>query len=384
MLKEFLWGTPQEINADKRLQELQAKPKLTPKQQEELAQSKHLSRRLFLRRSATVVGVAVLLSSPVVGLILEQASKIGEEEELFLYELDQLSTNEQAKRIDDYYSRRKLNVETARKKVVPVWVKNYLGNSGSNLAQEELLSNIILFTNKDRTPEQEKIEFGQVRIKPQDRYKGPVEINFSRFTSNISTRHETDPNFIAPGIIFLKSEVAHEISHFDTTFRDDPALGKIINDNALYPTPISNPGPLIVNGFSFFTIAPDKSYAVFFAKFDEIATDTIASYILNKSGQAMIFGYTQADVFRDFLDWIKFPSNKVIEYHRNSDLRSFAKDLGHSSGRFTKTASESDEDSIVKGIKIMQIFNSGKPQEMENFFPGFMNNVMDRPPSLIR
>lgn len=58
-LKEILWGTPEEVQADKRygdLNRISHRRKLNPNQQAELAETRGLSRRLFLRRGASVLG----------------------------------------------------------------------------------------------------------------------------------------------------------------------------------------------------------------------------------------------------------------------------------------------------------------------------------------
>lgn len=68
-LKELLWGTPEEIQGDRRYAQLKRRPKLTAKQQVDLDEAKGLSKRLFLRRAVTTVGGAIVLTSPVAAYV---------------------------------------------------------------------------------------------------------------------------------------------------------------------------------------------------------------------------------------------------------------------------------------------------------------------------
>lgn len=68
MLKEFFWGTPEEIRANKRHARLSRINRLSPAQQAELPELERLSRRLFLRRGATVFGIGAILSVGGIGI----------------------------------------------------------------------------------------------------------------------------------------------------------------------------------------------------------------------------------------------------------------------------------------------------------------------------
>lgn len=68
-IKEFLCGTPQEIQGDNRYSQLKSRHHLTPRQSIELAEAKRLSRRLFLRRTGTFIGACVVATGSGLGLL---------------------------------------------------------------------------------------------------------------------------------------------------------------------------------------------------------------------------------------------------------------------------------------------------------------------------
>lgn len=75
MLKEFLWGTPQELQADKTIGRLTRRAKLNSQQEAELAEAKGLSRRLFIRRGATTIGATLAVTSPIGAWLVNEALK---------------------------------------------------------------------------------------------------------------------------------------------------------------------------------------------------------------------------------------------------------------------------------------------------------------------
>jgi len=380
MLKELLWGTPEEIQADQRLRELGKRNRLSAAQKAELPELNHLSRRLFLRRGGTVVAGAAVLASPIGAYVFTHPEVFQSGDDRFFNEISQLPTNEQVKRIDDYYSKNKLNVETARVKVLPIWVKNYIENSGSSLTPEQVLPNIILFTNENRTPEQAQIQTGIYRSDARENYRGPIEINFSTFESNKMHPSGT-ANPLMPGVVLLRTELTHELTHYDTIFRPSSTLGKIINDYKVYDPPIEFADRALIEGFFFVTLEPNNTAHTFFHNFNETATDVIMSYILDRGGHPRVFGYEKAEALRQFLDWVGFPPDKFIKYYQNSDLEGAARELGEFSNRATSNITSSDEETIAKGLKVMKIFHTGQPPELEAFFPGTMRNIFEANPA---
>lgn len=80
MLKEFVWGTPEEIQAHQTVKELSKRRKLNPSQQTKLDEAKPLSRRFFIRRGistvvGTAAGTAVLLGSAAYALSRPEVSQ---------------------------------------------------------------------------------------------------------------------------------------------------------------------------------------------------------------------------------------------------------------------------------------------------------------------
>ncbi|KKS12676.1 hypothetical protein A2617_04805 [Candidatus Daviesbacteria bacterium RIFOXYD1_FULL_41_10] len=74
-IKELFWGTPEEINNDKRYSYLNNKKRLTPKEQRELGSLKGASRRLFLKRTAGI-GTAGIAFGGGLGLLWALESEI--------------------------------------------------------------------------------------------------------------------------------------------------------------------------------------------------------------------------------------------------------------------------------------------------------------------
>lgn len=370
-LKEALWGTPREIQADKRYGELSRisqKRRLNPIQQAELEETKGFSRRLFLKRGATVLGVVTIAASPVGGYLITHPELFQSHEDRFFDEIDQLSTGEQIRKIDEYYSRNKLSVETARARVLPVWARNYIESSGSGLTSEQILANTILFTQYNRTEELAKVPFGKVETDPRSDYKGPIQVNFSAFESNRIYPSNNNPP--TSGIVLYRTELTHEMVHWDVQFRHTSTLGSIINDHAVYTPPLDFADNTFVDGFAFYTVEPDSTGHTFFANLDEIAADVSMSIILDKGGHRHVFGFPKARVMKDFLTWIGLSKDKFIQYHRNSDLEGVAKDIGELSVKATKRTPSSEADIIATGLKVLKIFHNGNADDLEVFFPG--------------
>lgn len=317
MLKEILWGTPKEIQADQRLKDLGKRNRLSAGQKAELPELNHLSRRLFLRRGVTVIGGVAAVASPVGAYLLTHPDTFQSEEDKFFGEIANLHTREQVEKVDDYYSKNYLGIETARKSVLPIWVRSYIENSNSDKTPEEILPNIILF-EKPENPEQAKIQLGAVSMDSRRKYIGPVQINYSTIASN-KPQQKPDGSFM-PGIVLMRTELMHELSHWDISFKDSSTLGEIINDYKVYDPPIEFADRIQISGFSFATIEPNEVAHSFFFNFDEIATDVVMSYIIDKGGHRRVFGYQKAESMRNFLDWIGLPGDKFVQYHRSSDL----------------------------------------------------------------
>lgn len=72
-LKEVLWGTQKEVQAGLKISQLNRRSTLNIKQKEDLAEAKRLSRRLFIRRGATIVGGALVLGTPVGAFLLNKS-----------------------------------------------------------------------------------------------------------------------------------------------------------------------------------------------------------------------------------------------------------------------------------------------------------------------
>lgn len=78
MLKEFIWGTPQEIQAHQTytdLKKLKKRKRLTPTQQARFDSTQPFSRRLFLRRGLAIAGITTLALTPPTSYII---SHLGE------------------------------------------------------------------------------------------------------------------------------------------------------------------------------------------------------------------------------------------------------------------------------------------------------------------
>lgn len=381
-LKEVLWGTPREIQADQRygqLNKTSQRRKLNPTQEAELAETRGLSKRLFLRRTATVLGGVVAISSPVGGYLLTHPELFQSEENRFFGEISNLPTGEQVKRVDDYYSRNKLSVEIARAKVLPIWVRNYIENSGSNLTSDQILANTVLFTKDDRTEEQAKIPFGKVETDPRRDYKSPIQVNFSAFDSN--RVYPSDNNPPTTGIVLYRTELTHEMVHWDVNFRHTSTLGPIINDNSVLTPPLDFADNIFVDGFAFYTVGPNGTAYSFFLNLDEIATDVCTSTILDKGGQKHVFGFPKARVMKDFLDWIGLPRDRFIQYHRSSDLEGVAREIGQLSNAATQISQSTDVETTARGLKVLKVFHNGNSDDLEAFFPGTTQKIFGPTPS---
>lgn len=75
-LKEFLWGTPEEIQADQRYAVLKSRSRLSAAQKGEFNRLRGLSKRLFLRRMATVIGGSILVTSAVGAYVISRPNQV--------------------------------------------------------------------------------------------------------------------------------------------------------------------------------------------------------------------------------------------------------------------------------------------------------------------
>ncbi|MBI2599437.1 hypothetical protein HYW43_00770 [Candidatus Daviesbacteria bacterium] len=338
--------------------------------------SERYSRREFLEKAgklAVVLGIAPE--------ILSACGPTKVNEPRFFDEIKNLPLSEQLRRVDQLYSTTPLSKEAAVNYVTPLWVGAYTQFSGSGLSQDKILSNLALtydISQRKATVQ----EPGKVVVNPVTKTVGKIEFNFGSFESNKSIKHP-EVNQSAPGIVYLRSGFAHEIGHFDTTMKEDRALGKVINDNSIVTPKIDYPDLLVLNAFTFTGINPDQSYTVFFDRFDEMATDVVSSYIASRENLPVIMIYPRASYLRDMLDWVKFSSDNYLAMHRNSDLPAFALELGRISQGMNKTTQNQDQ-ALIDGLRIIRIFNSGNLLQLTPYYPGIKEEILDKPVRLVR
>lgn len=335
-----------------------------------------LTRRQFLRE-AVEVGSGLALA-----MVFGACQDASSDDVKFIERLSGLSLKEKIKVIDEEYSKRSLSKAMATEHVVPVWVEAYIQASGSKLTSQDILSRLDLNPPKkpDRKPDEEP---GGVTIDFNNRQFTAFYFDFTVFQSNQTRKHPISGEPTS-GITYLRSGLVHELVHFDTKFRDDKELGELMAKNAVVTPPVLYPDGIFNSGFSVFHEHPDKSANLYFNNFDENMSDVISSYIGERLGGPSIMAYGFAPVYRGFLDWIQFPPDQLLALHRESDFRTLAKELGRFSALKRRLPATDEDKLTLDGIQVVKAMNSANSQQIESYFPGVNQAVINRPQRFVR
>lgn len=375
-LKEVLWGTPREIQADQRYGELSRmsqRRKLNTTQEAELAETRGLSRRLFLRRGAAVIGTTTVLATPIGAyLVTRPDHQANEEEIVFWQSLEGLSNTQKVGKVDQFYTTHFLTEAVARGKVFPVWTQHFTENGHSDLDPQQILQKIRF----EPPPENDRTRYGAVKVNYTDKTIGDPRFSFDSLPSN---KIKTYNGESLPGIIFQRSILIHELGHFDAQFKDATEFANFLIANSLLNTELKNPDHAVTQGFNLALVAPNGAYRLFFAGFDEAANDIRGAHINSKAGVDTLLAYSVSIYLRRFLRWINYDMERFIQLHRASDLEQLMRDFGKRIIDIHKGPNNSKEAEIMEGFKVITSFNTTDPDSLEALFPGFKQAVLSEP-----
>lgn len=388
---EFFTGTEEEQSARNRADTIVDISKLNNRQRQRYLLDRKMARRPLIRSGITL-GAGLSLASA--GALLftqpledkrwrDQADKTDID---FFNKIEQYPLGQKLLEIDRFYSDRRLTIDTARFKVIPLWLQNYIKQSNSSLKVEEVLPKIKLL-NLGWTPRKDNpqnLETGSVISDFKNRVMSSPEINFSLFRSNELTTHQVSGEK-AYGIIFMRTLFNHEICHFDTLFKPEPLFGEIINKYNLTEPLLKDPKKTWTNGFTFYEDNDGKDIEYWYWNpFDENMTDVVNTYIATKSKLPVIIGYVNAAFFRDFLDMIKYDGDKLVTQHRTSDLLGFTKELSTKAHIFRGSSLPDEEQLIVDGIRLTNALRKGDMDLIDQFVPGSVDSIFKKTTSLVR
>lgn len=314
----------------------------------------------------------------VLGPLLSACSR--EAEESFFDELQRFPLREQLSRIDERYSEELLSPGIAERYVVPIWIEAYIQASRSRKTKREILSLLNLHPAEK---EQLSIEPGRVEIDLDARAIERLEFDIEFTPSNRPFQHPGSGEEAA-GIIYLRSGLTHELVHFDTQFRDDPYLGRLLYEKADEELTVENPNSLLTNGFNIFELKPDQRTTIYFPLFDDAVSDVIQSFIAESLGRPSVMLYGLSPSYRDFFEWIQFPKDILIALHQASNVTGLARTLGILSAEKRGSNSGDKDQLVLDGIDIIRTLSRADAQGMEQYFPGFTQVVLSHDPVYIR
>lgn len=279
--------------------------------------------------------------------------------------------------IDSKYSSQTLDLETARENVVPAWIKAYLKAAHSTASVNEILS-LIKLTYSPKLLSDNHV--GNVKLDLYGKQITDFTFNLGVFRSDSTISNANGES--APGIVFERSGIFHELTHFDTSFIDQPDLGRILLSNQVTNPPVESTN-LMSNGFTLLDKRDGKQGFVYFPNFDESITDVISTHISNKLGLSGVMLYPDASALRDFLDWIGFDRDQLINLHRQSDLPGFGMELVRISNRRNAMPDKISDEQIYHGLVIVDALSRKDTTTIAKYFPG-SENIFNRQPQMLR
>lgn len=295
-------------------------------------------------------------------------------EDKFFDEIAGLPLNEQLIAVENRYSSIALSPDTAKRKVVPLWIEGYVVHAKSSLSKNAILNAFEFRWTPGAEPH------GGTSVNPITK-----KVEAFGFEAGIAKSNVPIPHSITgerpTGISIIRSGVTHEILHFDAEIKDAQFLGRLLVTEPL-DIPITRPQAIVTNGFTFTQINEDESKVLYFNNFDENATDVLASYIANKQGLPFALIREYAPRLRDIFEWLELSPDELIRLHRTSDFLGLAIMLGNASAQ-KKEEKLDERQALSRGFQIIRRFNSNNFAELSEFLSG-VQTVLNKPLRFVR